>query len=57
MRFCNSLPVKWEKTAILVLNEVRVSNPYCPENVTGGTAAANERVKKVVSRGHTDRWS
>jgi hypothetical protein len=30
------------------MNEVRVSTPYFPENVSGGPAAANERVKKVV---------
>lgn len=33
----------------MVMNEVRVSSPYLPENVSGGTSAANERVKKVVS--------
>ena len=33
---------------IVVMNEVRVSTPYFPENVSGGPAAANERVKKVV---------
>lgn len=30
------------------MNEVRVSSPYLPESVTGGTPAANERVRKVV---------
>jgi len=43
-----TLPVQWEKTTIIVLNEVRVSSPYLPENVSGGTSAANERVKKVI---------
>ncbi|XP_010272019.1 PREDICTED: protein LSM12 homolog A [Nelumbo nucifera] len=43
-----TLPVHWDKTAIVVMNEVRVSSPYLPENVTGGTPAANERVKKVL---------
>lgn len=43
------LPVRWDKTVIVVMNEVRVSNPYYPENVSGGTPAANDRVKKVVS--------
>lgn len=42
------LPVHWDKTVIVVMNEVRVSSPYHPENVTGGTPAANDRVKKVV---------
>lgn len=43
-----TLPVQWEKTTIVVMNEVRVSNPYLPENVSGGTPAANDRVKKVL---------
>lgn len=30
------------------MNEVRVSSPYLAESVSGGTPAANERVKKVV---------
>lgn len=46
--FSTRLPVQWEKTTIIVLNEVRVSSPYLPENVSGGTSAANERVKKVI---------
>lgn len=43
-----TLPVRWDKTAIVVMNEVRVSSPYLPESVSGGTAAANDRVKKVL---------
>lgn len=43
-----TLPVRWDKTVIVVMNEVRVSNPYLPESVTGGTAAANDRVRKVL---------
>ncbi|CAN1311089.1 Protein LSM12 homolog A [Linum perenne] len=43
-----TLPVRWDKTSIVVMNEVRVSSPYLAENVTGGTAAANDRVKKVL---------
>ncbi|GAB2214205.1 hypothetical protein Droror1_Dr00018545 [Drosera rotundifolia] len=43
-----TLPVRWDKTVIVVMNEVRVSSPYLPESVSGGTAAANERVKKVL---------
>ncbi|GJW63892.1 protein LSM12 [Tanacetum coccineum] len=42
------LPVRWDKTAIVVMNEVRVSSPYLAESVTGGTPAANERVRKVI---------
>lgn len=38
----------WDKTTIVVMKEVRVSSPYLPESVNGGTSAANERVKKVV---------
>nr|CAB3451051.1 unnamed protein product [Digitaria exilis] len=43
-----TLPVQWDKTDIVVMKEVRVRSPYMPENVSGGTAAANERVKKVI---------
>ncbi|CAN0925589.1 Protein LSM12 [Linum grandiflorum] len=43
-----TLPVRWDKTSIVVMNEVRVSSPYLADNVTGGTAAANDRVKKVL---------
>ncbi|GLU03054.1 hypothetical protein SLE2022_202720 [Rubroshorea leprosula] len=43
-----TLPVRWDKTAIVVMNEVRVSSPYLPESVSGGTPAANERVRKVL---------
>ncbi|RCV08320.1 hypothetical protein SEVIR_1G322500v4 [Setaria viridis] len=43
-----TLPVQWDKTDIIVMKEVRVRSPYLPENVSGGTAAANERVKKVI---------
>eukprot|EP00249_Psilotum_nudum_P013849 c24546_g1_i2 orf=203-736(+) len=43
-----TLPVRWEKTDIVVMNEVWVGSPYLPENVTGGPAAANERVRKVL---------
>lgn len=42
------LPVCWDKTTIVVMNEVRLSPPYLPESVTGGTPPANERVRKVV---------
>ncbi|KAI3795996.1 hypothetical protein L1987_38657 [Smallanthus sonchifolius] len=45
-----TLPVRWDKTVIMVMNEVRVSSPYLAESVTGGTPAANERVKKVLER-------
>ncbi|XP_065860977.1 uncharacterized protein [Euphorbia lathyris] len=43
-----TLPVRWEKTTIVVMKEVRVTSPYLPECVIGGTPAANERVKKVL---------
>ncbi|KAI4382587.1 hypothetical protein MLD38_008533 [Melastoma candidum] len=43
-----TLPVRWDKTVIVVMNEVRVNSPYVPESVSGGTPAANERVKKVL---------
>lgn len=43
-----TLPVRWDKTVIVVMNEVRVSSPYHSESVVGGTPAANDRVKKVL---------
>ncbi|KAI6685855.1 hypothetical protein NL676_031768 [Syzygium grande] len=43
-----TLPVRWDKSIIVVMDEVRVSSPYVPESVSGGAAAANERVKKVL---------
>jgi hypothetical protein len=43
------LPVRWEKTVIVVLDEVRISSPYRPENATGGNVQSLERVRKVVS--------
>ncbi|XP_030961254.1 protein LSM12 homolog [Quercus lobata] len=43
-----TLPVRWDKTVIVVMNAVRVSSPYLPESVSGGTPAANDRVKKVL---------
>ncbi|KAH7283829.1 hypothetical protein KP509_34G025700 [Ceratopteris richardii] len=43
-----TLPVRWDEKTIVVMNDVRVSSPYYPENVAGGPPAANERVKKVL---------
>lgn len=43
-----TLPVRWDKTVIVVMNEVRVGSPYLAECVSGGTPAANDRVKKVL---------
>ncbi|GER32321.1 LSM12-like protein [Striga asiatica] len=43
-----TLPVRWDKTTIVVMNEVRVGSPYQPDSVVGGTPAANERVRKVL---------
>ncbi|KAK1309971.1 hypothetical protein QJS10_CPA08g01652 [Acorus calamus] len=43
-----TLPVYWDKTTIVVMDDVCVSSTYLPENVIGGTPAANERVKKVL---------
>ncbi|KAG6766064.1 hypothetical protein POTOM_030129 [Populus tomentosa] len=43
-----ALPVRWDKTVIVVMNEVRVSSPYLADCVSGGTPAANDRVKKVL---------
>eukprot|EP00271_Cylindrocystis_brebissonii_P020092 TRINITY_DN6504_c0_g1_i1.p1 TRINITY_DN6504_c0_g1~~TRINITY_DN6504_c0_g1_i1.p1 ORF type:complete len:211 (-),score=43.09 TRINITY_DN6504_c0_g1_i1:326-958(-) len=41
-------PVRWDATTIVVMDEVRVGPPHLPENVTGGSPAAIERVKKVL---------
>ncbi|KAJ1696125.1 hypothetical protein LUZ63_004637 [Rhynchospora breviuscula] len=43
-----TLPVRWENTDIVVMNDIRVCSPYLPQNVSGGAPAANERVKKVL---------
>lgn len=43
-----TLPVRWDKTSIVVMDVVRVSSPYLPESVVGGPPAANERVRKVI---------
>jgi len=43
-----TLPCRWDKTTILVMNDVCVNQPYKPENVIGGATAANERVRKVL---------
>ncbi|XP_039684549.1 uncharacterized protein [Medicago truncatula] len=43
-----TLPVRWDKTVIVVMNEVRISSPYHPDCVNGGAPAANDRVKKVL---------
>ncbi|XP_027157629.1 uncharacterized protein LOC113759262 [Coffea eugenioides] len=43
-----TLPVRWDKTTIVVMNEVRITSPYLPESVLGGTPAANELVEKVL---------
>lgn len=43
-----TLPCRWDKTTILVMNDVCVKQPYKPENVIGGATAANERVRKVL---------
>ena len=40
--------MRWDKTTIVVMNEVRITSPYLPESVVGGTPAANELVEKVV---------
>ncbi|GAQ84978.1 hypothetical protein KFL_002150140 [Klebsormidium nitens] len=45
-----TLPVRWEKTVIVVLDEVRISGPYRPENASGGNAQSLERVRKVLEQ-------
>ena len=43
-----TLPVRWDKNVIVVMNEVRISSPYHSDCVIGGAPAANDRVKKVL---------
>eukprot|EP00850_Spirogloea_muscicola_P004575 SM000019S05119 [mRNA] locus=s19:1049841:1053069:+ [translate_table: standard] len=43
-----TLPVRWDKTVIVVMDEVQVSIPYHATDVAGGSTAALERVRKVL---------
>lgn len=45
-----TMPVHWEQRTIVVMNEVKVTSPYLPENVIGGQATANERVRIVLRK-------
>jgi len=43
-----TLPCRWNKTTIVVFDEITISSPYTIENCTGGTAVSLQRVKKVL---------
>ncbi|GBG62486.1 hypothetical protein CBR_g30806 [Chara braunii] len=43
-----TLPVRWDKTAIVVMDDVRITDPYRRENCSGGPLATLERVQKVL---------
>lgn len=43
------LHVKWENKDMVIMEDVRICSPYHSDSVTGGTRAANDRIKKVVS--------
>jgi hypothetical protein len=43
------LPCKWKQDSIVVFDEIVISNPYGPENISGENSTMLDRVKKVVS--------
>eukprot|EP00899_Mesostigma_viride_P022248 jgi/Mesvir1/3207/Mv16356-RA.1 len=43
-----TLPVRWRKADIIVLDEVCITSPYLPDNCSGGSASLLQRVKKVL---------
>lgn len=46
-----TMPCRWDKTVIVVLDEVRIVPPYAPENCTTRNpkdTATMDRVRKVV---------
>lgn len=45
--------VKWDNKDIVINEDVRISSPYHSDCVTGGTRAANDQIKKVVSVSNT----
>eukprot|EP00245_Coleochaete_scutata_P011415 TRINITY_DN4232_c0_g1_i1.p1 TRINITY_DN4232_c0_g1~~TRINITY_DN4232_c0_g1_i1.p1 ORF type:complete len:190 (-),score=56.41 TRINITY_DN4232_c0_g1_i1:449-1018(-) len=42
-----TLPVRWEGKSIVVMDDVRISPPYLPEDIVGGDQGVLERVRKV----------
>jgi len=43
-----TLPCRWVKDTIIVMDDVEIKHPYDPENCTGDDGATLERVKKVL---------
>jgi len=41
-------PCRWRDKSIVVMEDCLIAEPYTPEVVTGGSAAACERVKTVL---------
>ena len=44
-----SSETRWDGQVIIVMNDVRISSPYKPENCTGKTSALVETIQKMVS--------
>ncbi|XP_013618614.1 PREDICTED: protein LSM12 homolog B [Brassica oleracea var. oleracea] len=44
-----TLHVKWENKDMVIMEDVRICSPYHSDFVTGGTRAANDRIKKVLN--------
>ncbi|KAH0938287.1 hypothetical protein HID58_005748 [Brassica napus] len=44
-----TLHVKWENKDMVIMEDVRICSPYHSDSVTGGTRAANDRIKKVLN--------
>ena len=40
--------IRWDKSTIVVLNDVRISPPYTSEDCTGSSSSAVERIQKLV---------
>eukprot|EP00898_Chlorokybus_atmophyticus_P006116 jgi/Chlat1/6505/Chrsp45S09069 len=43
-----TLPVRWEQTTIVVMDEVRIQSPYTAESCSGGPSGTLARVRKVL---------
>mmetsp|Transcript_15642 Transcript_15642/g.21624 ORF Transcript_15642/g.21624 Transcript_15642/m.21624 type:complete len:193 (+) Transcript_15642:185-763(+) len=43
-----TLPCRWAEKVIVVLDEVRIEEPYTPESCQGGSATVLSRVRKVL---------
>lgn len=43
------LPCRWQNDTIIVFDDIKIVNPYTPQNVSGGSKEALSRVQKIVS--------